>query len=182
MRAVARDNRRRYVNAFLGLWLAVLAIDAFRPVNRVHRWLDDKVLDIPLDVTGLWQGPWPLFRDVPRDNLRLSARIEFADGAVATWESPDWSSLGPAAKFVRAREINYLRNILRAGQEPAWDGLCRYLAGTVPHPGGGTVPSTTVTLVLRGATVPPLESGVVPAKPYEQFDPPNPIWVWRRKL
>ena len=180
MRPVARENRRRYVNVFLAIWLAVLAIDAFRPINDAHRWLDDQVLDIPLDVTGLWQGSWPLFRDVPRDNLHLSARIEFADGTTATWDAPVWSSLGPLQKLVRAREMNYFRNILRAGQEPAWDGLAQYLARTVPHPGGGTAVPTTVTLVLQGATIPPLESGVVPAGPWLQWDPPNPIWVWRR--
>ncbi len=180
MRPVARDSRR-YVNAFLGLWIAVLLIDGFRPVNGVHRWLEDRVIDIPLDLTGLWQGPWPLFRDVYRDNLRLSARIEFADGAAATWDSPDWATMGAAGKFVRAREINYLRNILHAGQEPAWDGLAAYLARTVPHPQGAAVPVTAVTLILRGATIPPMEQGMVPARPFVQWDPPDPIWVWKRK-
>src|SRR5512135_636991 len=95
---VARENRRRYVNAFLVIWIAVLAIDAFRPINAAHRWLEDRVIDYPLDITGLWQGPWSLFRDVPRDNLRLSARIEFADGAIATWDSPDWASIAAPGK------------------------------------------------------------------------------------
>jgi hypothetical protein len=181
MRSVARDNRRRYVNAFLVIWIAVLAIDAFRPINGAHRWLEDRVIDYPLDITGLWQGPWSLFREVPRDNLRLSARIEFADGATATWSSPDWARIAAPGKFVRAREMNYFRNILHAGQEPAWDGLAAYLARTVPHPQGAAAPATTVTLLLSGATIPPPEQGLVPALPYTRFDPPNPIWVWRRK-
>lgn len=182
-KAVARQNRR-YVNAFLGLWIAILAIDAFRPVNGLHRWLEDKVIDVPLDVTGLWQGPWPLFRDVPRANLRVYARIEFADGATATWDSPAWETIPAWGKFTRFRELDYFRNILHAGQEPAWDGLAQYLARTVPHPMGAQAPASTVALYLRGATVPPLEQGMVPAGPYLTWDPADgperPFWVWKR--
>src|SRR4029077_2965692 len=81
--------QRRYVNAFLGVWLAVLAVDAFRPLVGAQRSIDDAIHSA-LDVTGLRQFPWRLFAEVPRVNLRFSATLEFSDGATAHWDSPDW--------------------------------------------------------------------------------------------
>lgn len=177
---MAWGNARRRVNVFLGLFLAVLAIDAFRPISGAHQWLKDE-LNYPLVKTGLWQGPWRLFGpDVDRVNLRLAAVITFADDTTASWESPDWPQLSWVNKFVNARHMNYFANILKAGQEPAWDGLAAYLARTTPHPGGGTVPVRSVVLNLRGALIPELVEGdLLPVAPYEAWDPPQPILTWK---
>jgi len=166
---------RRRVNVFLALFLVVLAIDAFRPISESHQWLKDE-LNYPLVKLGLWQGPWRLFGpDVDRVNLRLSALITFADGTTDTWESPDWPELSWARKFVLARHMNYYGNILKAGQEPAWDGLSAYLARTTQHP--GTV--TSVVLSLRGALIPELdEAQMLPVAPYVAWDPASPIHEW----
>ena len=171
---------RTRVNVFLALWLAVILIDAFRPVNDAHAWLEETI-DPVLDVTGLWQGPWRLFGpDVDKDNKRLSAKIIFTDHVEATWESPDWTQMSPLRKFVRARHLNYFSNIMRAGQEPAWDGLAAYLARTVPHPPGGDAPVEGVVLFLRGALIPDPSTGkTVPAAPFVDFDEPQVIHIWR---
>ena len=170
---------RRWINLFLVGFLAVLAIDAFHAVGGVHEALKDAV-DEPLDVTGLWQGPWRLYGpDVDKDNLRVRAEVKFADGATASWTSPDWSRVSALRKFALARHMNYFANVLHAGKEPAWDGLCAYLARTLRHPGGAEVAVAEVTLFLRGALIPPPSVTVLPAGPYLSFDAWQPIWVWR---
>jgi len=169
---------RTRVNVFLALFLPILAIDGFRPINRLHQWLEDRI-DIVLDLTGLWQGPWKLFGpDVDKVNLRLSAIVTFADGATATWASPEWQEVSGWDKFIHARQTNYFANILTAGKEPAWEGLCEYLAHSLPHPRGTAVAVAQVVLLLKGAEVPPPETPT-PAAPYLAFDAPQPIYTWR---
>lgn len=172
-------DRRRYVNAFLVAWIAVLLIDGFRcrPIEKVHQRLKDRI-DYALDVTGLWQGEWTLFAEVPRVNLRFSAQIEFADGATARWDSPDWRDTSAAHEFFAAREMNYYRYLLKAG-EPAFDGLAAYLARTVPHPQGKPAAARAVTLFVQGAVMPPVDERRVPLAPYAEFDPPQPIYTWK---
>lgn len=170
-------NRTR-VNVFLALFLPILVIDGFRPLNRAHAWLADRA-HYALTVTGLWQGPWRLFGpDVDKVNLRLAAVVQFADGATANWQSPEWPEVSAWSKFIGARHTNYFANTLKAGEEPAWDGLCGYLARTLPHPQGKTVAVAQVTLLLRGADIPGPETPT-PAQPYVTFDEANPIFTWR---
>lgn len=173
------STRRTLVNAFLAVFLAVLAIDAFHPAGEAHQALKD-TLDPALVVTGLWQGPWRLYApDVDKDNLRLKADLVFADQATATWTSPDWPQVSALGKFVRARHMNYLNAILLADRQLEWNDLCAYLARTVPHPQGKPVEVVQITLSLRGATIPPPGDPVIPAGPYLTFDPWDVIHVWR---
>lgn len=171
------QTQRLLVNVFLAVFLVVLAIDVFVPSSESGEGLKDSV-NTALVVTGLWQGPWRLYTEVPRDNLRLKAEIVFADQAVATWTSPDWSQRSALREFVEARHMNYFSNILHAGKEPAWKGLCAYLARTVPHPEGKAVAVAGVRLSLRGATIPPPDERMVPAEPYLSFDDWEVIHVW----
>jgi len=172
-------SHRRWINLFLAGFLVVLAIDAFRPVNDAHQAAKDAI-NLPLLVTGLWQGPWRLYApDVDKDNLRLKADLVFADQATATWSSPDWAQLSALQKFRLVRHMNYFNAILQIDQEAARDALCAYLARTVPHPQGTSVPVAQVTLSLRGAKIPPPSEKLVPAGPYLAFDAWEVIRVWR---
>jgi hypothetical protein len=173
-------QQRRYVNAFLGLWIAVLAVDAFRPLVHAQQSIDDAIHPA-LDVTGLRQFPWRLFAEVPRVNLRFSAILEFPDGATAHWDSPDWRDVSAVHKFVGARELNYFRNFNLFDDESfpqVASGLAAYLARTVPHPQGKPGPAKTVTLFLRGAMIPAVDQRRVPVGPYDQFDAAMPIHKW----
>src|SRR4051794_27081169 len=105
-------SHRRRVNLFLAGFLAVLAIDAFHAANDAHQTAKDAV-NLPLVLTGLWQGPWRLSApDVDKDNPRLKADLVFADQTPAPWSSPDWSQLSALRKFRLARHINYYNAIL----------------------------------------------------------------------
>jgi hypothetical protein len=171
---------RRWVNAFLVAFLAVLAIDAFHAIGPRHQAVKDALSDHVLVPTGLWQGPWRLYGpEVDKVNLRFKAEIVFADHATATWTSPDWTQMSALHKFVAARHMNYFGYLLRADQ-PAWDALCAYLARTVPHPEGKPVPVAQVTLSLRGALIPPPDQVQLPPGPYLEFDPWDVLHVWKR--
>jgi len=171
------QSKRRAVNSFLVMFLAVLVIDAFHTVGEGHQALKDTV-NTPLVLTGLWQGPWRLYTPADRANLRFKAEVVFADQATATWVSPDWSRVPAHRKFVLARHMNYFSYVLRADQ-PAFDGLCAYLARTVPHPQGKPVAVASVQLSLRGALIPPPDQAMVPMGPYLTFDPWQVIQVWK---
>jgi hypothetical protein len=171
-------SQRRGVNAFLAAFLVWIAIDGFHRTG-CNAPLKDAI-NLPLLVTGLWQGPWRLYApDVDKLNLRLKADLVFADGATAAWSSPDWTELSALGKFVRARDMNYFNAILLAGHELEWDDLCAYLARTVPHPQGRAERAVEVTLSLRGAQIPPPSEKLVPAGPYVAFDAWEVIRVWR---
>ena len=171
------QTRRLLVNLFLAGFLALVAIDACHPMGCNQPAKD--AINLPLLVTGLWQGPWRLYApDVDKQNLRLKADLVFADRATATWSSPDWAALSAAGKFVRARHMNYDNAILLADRELAWKDLCAYLARTVPHPAGKAVPIAQITLSLRGAIIPPPDERPVPAGPYLAFDAWQPIFTW----
>jgi hypothetical protein len=173
---MAQTNRRR-VNVFLAVFLVVLAVDVFLPLNESDEWLKDKI-NTSLVVTGLWQGPWRLYTPADRVNLRFKAEVVFADQATATWTSPDWSQVSALRKLVLARHMNYFGYVLRA-DEPAWDGLCAYLARTVPHPQGKVVAVEQVTLSLRGALIPPPTETMLPARPYLDFNAWEVLRVWK---
>ena len=173
---MAQTNRRR-VNVFLAVFLVVLAVDVFVPLNESDEWLKDKI-NTSLVVTGLWQGPWRLYTPADRVNLRFKAEVVFADQVTATWTSPDWSQVSALRKLVLARHMNYFGYVLRA-DEPAWDGLCAYLARTVPHPQGKVVAVEQVTLSLRGALIPPPTEKMLPARPYLDFNAWEVLRVWK---
>ena len=167
------------MNVFLALWLPVLALDGFRPCTTPTQALEKK-LNYVLVKTGLWQGPWRLFGpEVDRQNLRLTAQIVFADNTAVEWQSPDWTQVSAFEQFYRARRTNYFNNLLKAQMEPAWAGLCAYLARTTPHPGGQPSAVASVTLILRGAVIPPPVEPLVAAGPYLVFDEPAPIYQWK---
>ena len=175
----AQPARPRWpVHVFLVGFLAVLAVDAFHPVNGAHRALKE-TLNTPLLWTGLWQGPWRLYApNVPKDNLRLRAEMVFADQAIATWTSPTWSQHGFVQRFLEVRHVNYFNAVILAGREPAWDALCAYLARTTAHPQGKPAAVVAVKLYLRGAIVPPPRERLVPAEPYLAYDDWSLIRTW----
>lgn len=173
-----RASQRRRVNVFLAGFLAVIAIDGFHRTG-CNAPLKDAI-NLPLLVTGLWQGPWRLYApEVDKLNLQLRADLKFADGATAAWSAPDWSRLSALGKFALARDMNYLNAILLADRELEWDDLCAYLARTVPHPQGKPERVVEVTLLLRGAQIPPPSEKLVPAGPYLAFDAWQAIRIWR---
>ena len=174
------QTKRSLVNAFLAVFLAVLAIDVFLPSSESGEGLKDGV-NTALVFTGLWQGPWRLYGpEVDKVNLRFRAEVVFVDQAVATWTSPDWSQVSALRKYALARHMNYYGYLLRAG-EPAFDALCAYLAHTMPHPQGKAVAVLGVKLSFRDAPIPSPTERVVPARPYLEFDDWKVLYLWKAR-
>ena len=138
-------------------------------------------VDAILDVSGLWQEPWRLFApEVDKINTRVSARVVFADGAAASWHSPEWPSLSVWQRFVQFRRMEYFDSVRLDANRSAWPPLARYLAKTVPHPSGAAAAVTEVVLRREWATIPAPGSGPpLPARPYLNFNKTATFYTWR---
>jgi hypothetical protein len=168
--------RRVITNAFLVALLFLFFVDAL-PVEDRYRASVDPILD----VSGLWQEQWRLFApEVDKINIRVSARVVFADGAAASWHSPDWPSLSVWRRFIGFRHMEYFDSVRLDANSSAWPPLAGYLAKTVPHPSGASSPVIEVVLSRQWATIPAPGSGQpLPAKPYVNFDEAATFYTWR---
>jgi hypothetical protein len=168
--------RRVVTNAFLVALLFLFVVDAL-PVEERYRAAVDPILD----VSGLWQEQWRLFApEVDKVNTRVSAEVLFADGATASWRSPDWPSLGVWQRFTKFRQMEYFDSVRLDENRGAWPPLARYLAKTVPHPNGATSPVIEVVLSRHWATIPAPGSGPpLPAGPYVIFNEAATFYTWR---
>lgn len=117
-------RRRRRIRLFAGLVVLLLLSDTFpqleqpQPESRLRRWLS------PI---GLWQGAWSMYAPDPTfRTVRLSAEITLADGALLTWEMPEWTEKSCWDRFVGHRQLNY-NNQLDATNGPAYDDFADYL-------------------------------------------------------
>ena len=124
---------------FAGL-LFLMVVEAIPPATEFHRRLD-AAIDPFVDVTGLWQFPWDLFApEVDKIQSRVSATFHYADGTTATWESPRWAGVSPAAKFSHFREIAFYDRIRRSANSELWPAYVRYLARQEGLREGGEAP------------------------------------------
>jgi len=155
-----RTLKRRLTNLFLGAWLLLLLVDALPHTSLFHQRLKNWV-DPFLDVTGLWQGSWQLFApEADKIDVRVTAKISYADGSTRSWQSPDWRSMSSWQKFANFRAIGYFDTVRQNDNSAAWESLADYLASTVPARGGSSIKPTRVTLGREWSLVPPLEEGL----------------------
>lgn len=164
----------RVASIFVVLWFATVFFDAFPFLSTPRR-----IIDPVLDKTGLWQGPWNLFAPEPdKINVRVGATIQYADGQVAEWRSPEWQTMGPVRRFMDFREMEWVDGIRLDDNRGAWDAYAQYLARTVVHPTGSRSPAVGVRLTRYWATIPPPSTAVLPAEPYLVFDGARSFHVW----
>ncbi|MFT5468653.1 MAG: hypothetical protein ACI8UO_003764 [Verrucomicrobiales bacterium] len=145
------DWRRVLVNVFIIGFVALIFIDTLPVRIGHHQQLLDAV-DPVLDVTGLWQGPWELFApNVDAENHRIQVEIEFEDGLVETWTSPDWTETTCWEKFHGVREIEFYDRIRNRSNCAAWGEFARYTAGNVES----KIPAVAARLFVLSKIVPP---------------------------
>ena len=150
------DFQRKLTNIFLLSYLGLTLIDCLPQLSNAHRRLKLKI-DPILDVTGLWQGEWPLFAPgVDRVNSRLSAEITLTDGKTLLWNSPEWQKLSWVDRFLQFRHAEYLDNLTARDNRAAQVEFLEYLARTLPDP-QATVRSGR--LVSNWATIQPPKPG-----------------------
>lgn len=136
-----KSPRRVLVRCFVAIALLTIAIDT-APKSAVTSPIHD-YLRPALNVTGLWQGEWPLFAPNPTiNNGWLSAEfyrvgstspLLAPNGKTLTWNSPIWSEFSAWDKFYRFRHVNYFNRVPYRGKEPL-DDLADYIARTTLGP------------------------------------------------
>lgn len=117
-------------NAFIAVVLLLIVIDGFPFSPQQLRDLIDPVLD----KSGLYQGEWSMFSPPDSVNTRLSADIEYQDGTMAQWQSPDWRRLSYFDRFLASRRLEYLEKSGNLGGVQFWPELVEYMVRTHPGP------------------------------------------------
>lgn len=127
--------RRRIVRCFVAIALLSIAIDT------APRWpftapLQDLIRPV-LNVTGLWQGDWPLFAPNPVINNGWISAEFYKEGDRSpiltpedkplSWNSPIWSEYSAWNKFYRFRHMNYFNRATNRGKD-VLDDLADYIA------------------------------------------------------
>jgi len=119
----------------MALALVVIAIDT-APKWRFVTPLQESIRPV-LNLTGLWQGDWPLFAPNPViNNGWISAEfyassdaspVLVGDGRTLSWNSPIWSECNSWNKFYRFRHMNYFNRAAYRGKNVV-DDLADYIA------------------------------------------------------
>lgn len=154
-------------NTFIVFFVAMMFLDAlpFAPQK-----LGDLV-DPVQRVVGINQGSWGMFApETDTDNFRLSAEIEYRDGTVATWSTPEWRKQSYWESFLGVREHEYLENVTELHRRAYWDQFADYIVKRHPGPR----PDSDVKLVKiwkQFAEIPDLRV------PVETDDEGNPLPV-----
>ena len=156
--AVTRLHRsvrsRRGANALQAMLLFVLLTSALPTVHPAQDALRE-TLDPFVDAVGLWQGQWELFAPEPdKVNVRVVAFVEFEDGVMGGWRSPNWRTLSAAARFRHFRLAEFVDGIRLDAHHGAWPAFARWVAREVKHPEGGDAPAVRVTLWRYWVVIP----------------------------
>jgi hypothetical protein len=111
-----------------GLIAALLALMIVQTFPGAPEWL----VGWPraaAQLTGWHQGTWNLFAPEPdNENHRLRAVIEYHDGEIRHWQSPDWRAQSIGERFVGHRRSEYYDKLRQPFYEPAMPGFVRWLA------------------------------------------------------
>ena len=161
-----KSLQRTWIRCFAAITLIAVAIDTapeWKFVTPLQEFLRPA-----LNVTGLWQGDWPLFAPNPViNNGWISAEFYAqssqspmlaSDGKPLSWNSPIWSEFNSWTKFYRFRHINYFNRAAHRGQNVI-DDLADFVARTelgpdfhfvetVPEDGRLVVASSPIELRL----------------------------------
>ncbi len=129
--------RRTCIRCFVALALIVISIDTAPGWSFIKPL--QEYLRPALNLTGLWQGDWPLFAPNPViNNTWISAEFYpvgdpspmlASDGRPLSWNSPIWLEFNSWNKFYRFRHINYFNRAAYRG-DAAIEDLADYVVRT----------------------------------------------------
>jgi hypothetical protein len=129
------------------------AEEADEDPEPVANWLAMKVSPVA-DATGISTAPWKMFSPKPdASNHRLRATIEYRDGTIVSWRSPQWPELSCWQRFWTSRELEYIDKISYNGPAERWFAFADYLAAQNrqnPQPEGAP---KRVTFVVEEALI-----------------------------
>lgn len=120
----------RACNAFIVVVVVLIFMDGFPFTAPQLR----RLINAPIHLLAINQGEWSMFAPEPDTfNARLSADIEYEDGTMAQWQSPDWRRMPYFQRFLACRQLEYLEKAGNLGGANFWPGLVQYIVRT--HPG-----------------------------------------------
>lgn len=106
------------------------------------------------NLSGVATARWSMFAPEPDvTNHRLRAKLEYRDGTVFQWRSPDWPQLSCAKRFWASRELEYMDKLAYNSPPERWFAFADYLAArhrTNPAPEGAPL---RVTFVREDAVI-----------------------------
>ncbi len=127
--------RRICIRCFVAIALVIIATDT-APRWQVVTPLQNQLRPV-LNLTGLWQGDWPLFAPNPVINNGWISAEFYASGETSPlldsdnkplgWNSPIWSECTSWNKFYRFRHMNYFNRAAYRGKD-VLDDLSDYIA------------------------------------------------------
>jgi len=119
----------------------------------VANWLAERISPVA-NLTGVSPAPWKMFSPAPDStNHRVRAKIEYCDGTVVMWRSPEWPELSCWQRFWASRELEYVDKLAYFGNARRQNAFADYLAArhrTNPLPEGAP---RRVTFVKEEAAI-----------------------------
>lgn len=159
-------------NALAGTFVALLIGDGVPLVPaRFRAWIHPLVRSL-----GITQTHWELFAPNPdSQNHQLTARVEFADGSVADWQTPDWRQESSWQRMLSHRYSKYFDNIRNPGYAEFWPTLADYIVRETQRARTSAVPPRKVTITIREGTIP--DPRFYPWPPVRERTPLDGAWV-----
>lgn len=155
----------RWGSAIIVFLLCVQGFPALLPGHAALR----EELDTLIDGMGLWQGQWELFGPEPdKINVALVGVVEFEDGAVSEWRSPNPREYSIWEKSRRFRFTEFIDSVHQNDNSGAWPALADYIVANAEHPGGLAARPKRVSLWRLYVMIPP------PQEPLRPFADPFP--------
>jgi hypothetical protein len=119
-----------FTNSLIALSLVLLLVQTCPGVPYWLSWRPQ----VLADATGTWQVKWNMFSPDPdRQNHRIRALIEYHDGEVVHWQSPEWPDQSNWERFVGHRRSGYINAVQLPQFKEALPGLAHWLARTHRH-------------------------------------------------
>src|SRR5262249_34397528 len=141
-----QGRKRLLIRSWTALLLFLLLVEALPTFFGWQARLRAD-LDTLIDGLGLWQGQWELFGPEPdKINVDLVADIEFDDGKVVHWRTPDPQSFNFWQKLRYFRWMEYTDGVRLDANHSAWAGLADYLLHSIKHPSGQAIAAKRVLL------------------------------------
>lgn len=111
-------------NAFIALLLIVILIEGF-PFSAPRM---REIVNPFSKSLGIYQWEWNMFAPEPDVvNTRLSAEIEYYDGTVVNWSTPEWRKLSYFQRFMQFRDHEYLEKMGDLTFSKHWPRFADYL-------------------------------------------------------
>ncbi len=154
------------------LWRWAARSEEARKERPVADWLATKISPVA-NRTGVATAEWKMFAPDPDvTNHRLRATIEYRDGTVVHWRSPEWPQLSCWQRFWTSRELEYIDKLAYNSPQERWFAFADFLAAQNRKDLRPEGAPQRVTFVVEEATIeiPAIDGWVPMSQPIPRSD------------